>query len=156
MDAKKEPISATQFHLRDLVQRFRVCYEVSPALAVVGEELRPVGFTIELAATHDHPRHEPYAGCDECVPVARALNELLDFTVPKDFRASHFDVHRPRMSHQFAPERGNRGDLTASVEVLHRDGATRPVDDCELRCRDEIVATLKDLGACERVWRERI
>jgi hypothetical protein len=155
MDPQNDTAAFIRFHLRELVQRFRVCFEVSPALAVLGEELRPIGFTIELAATHDHPRHEPYAGCDECVPVARALNEVLDFIVPRDFRPSYFEVHRSRTSHQFSPERDNRADLTASVEIVHRDGATRPVDDCELRCRDEIVATLKDLGACERVWHER-
>jgi hypothetical protein len=154
MDLHTDAPAPTLLALRDLVRRFRVCYEVAPELAVVGDEIRAIGFTIELSGTHDHPRHEPFAGCDACFPIANALRAILAHVVPLDFRPSQFQVHDSRMSHRFAPQRGNRPELTASVTILHREGAQRPIDECELRCRDEIVGALASLGAAEIAWRD--
>lgn len=141
-------------HLSDLVRRYQVYYDVSPDRAVVDGELRAVGFTVELAATHDHPKHEPFAGCDECAPVVAALREILAAVVPSGPRASYFVVHESRVSHRYSSARGNRPEMTASVEIVHRDGANLPIDECEESCRDGIVARLKAIGASEGAWRQ--
>ena len=154
MDLWTDVPAATLDILGKLVPRYHVCYRVSRNLAVVHGELRAVGFTIELAATHDHPKDPPFAGCDECVPVARALHDILIGVIPTDFRPSQFEAHDSPLTLHFPSAHAKRPELTASVQILHRDGAHRAIDDCETSCRDQIVARLKAIGASEGSWRE--
>ena len=138
--------------LRELVRHHQVCWESRPERAVVGETLLAVGFVVEIAATHDHPPHEPLSGCAECAVPLRALEAIVAFVLPQGLRDSVCDVqvHWGRL--QYARRRGNRPEVTATIQVLHGDGANRAVDPCEERCLHEITATLKELGATEGTW----
>lgn len=145
--------AATEEELRELVRAHRVCFESTTDLSAYTGEVKPVGFAVSVFATDEDPSHEPSPGCELCVPVEAALSKIVDYVVPKaQDRTTHFDVS---FSHaiSYDKKRHARPDRSAMIEVLHRNGVNEPIDDCERRCRDEIVARLMALGVCERTWR---
>jgi hypothetical protein len=111
-----------------------------------------VGFEIDVSATHHQPHRAPVSGCPECEPPLRALEAIVKFVLPKEPRDSIYDIEVHWGGLQYACQRGNRPEVSATIHVLHGDGADRPVDACEERCRHEIVGKLQALGACEGVW----
>lgn len=139
-------------HLRTLVQDYEVCWETRPQYAVVGEGLRTIGFSVELSAAHHQPHHEPVAGCPECLPPLRALEEIVDFILPTEPRDSIYDVHVKWGAMQYSRRRANRPEVGATIDVLHATGADRPIDACEERCLADIVSRLKAIGAQEGSW----
>jgi hypothetical protein len=151
--AEHEPTPVTDLvHLRELVRRHQICWESRPERAAVDGTARQVGFIVEITATHDHPHPEPVSGCAQCEAPLRALEAVIGFILPKDRRDSVYDVRVPRGALQYDRRRRNRPELRATIAVLHADGADRPVDACEERCRREIVHKLEELGACEGAW----
>lgn len=138
--------------LRELVRRHQICWESRPERAIVGESLTAVGFVVEIAATHDHPPHEPLSGCEECAIPLRALEAIVAFVLPRGHHESVYEVHVQWGRLQYARRRGNRPEVTATIQILHGDGADRPVDPCEERCLNEIKGKLKELGATEGTW----
>lgn len=138
--------------LREMVRRHQVCWDSRPERAVVGETLLPVGFIVEITATHDHPARQPLSGCPACAAPLRALEAIVAFVLPQGRRDSVYDVQVRWGSLQYAHRRGNRPEVTAMIHVLHAEGANRPVDPCEERCLHEITDRLKELGAAEGTW----
>ena len=72
--------------LRELVERFQICFEVLPDKYVVNKELRQIGFTLELTGTHEQGVEHPLPGCQHCHNVRIALYEIAKRIVPKDRR----------------------------------------------------------------------
>lgn len=140
--------------LRDLVRTYRVCYEASPEYSAYTGKIKAVGFDVELYATHHDLPKAPTAGCPECAPLERALREIADFVLPKERRPSRYEVHGSR-GIEYSARRGKRPDIKLTIIVEHSEGINDPIDACEIRCRDEIVANLKALHASEGQWRER-
>jgi hypothetical protein len=138
--------------LRALVRRHQVCWESRPEYAAVDGNAQQVGFVVEITATYDHPARPPVAGCTECDAPLRALDDILDYVVPRERRDSIYELHLRRGAIQSDRRRWNRPEVSAAIRVVHGDGADRPVDACEDRCRREIIGKLKELGACEGVW----
>jgi len=148
-------VSAGEEELRELVHKYRVIWESRPELAVSGDALVPVGFVVELAATHDHPRHPPTAGCDECAPVERALARLASAVLPRGVHASWYDIHVSSGALQFDRTHRDGPELSATISVLHHGDVNRPPDDCQRACLAEIRSRLIELGAQERRWTKR-
>lgn len=138
--------------LRQLVRQYRIHWTSSPEYAVDRDALHPIGFNVELSATHGQVAHPPSPGCPECLPVMRALDTISEFVLPKGERASFYEV-RINGAHEFP--RGARGEpeMTSLVTILHRGDPNLPPDECEKRCRDEILSKLRLLGAREGAWR---
>jgi hypothetical protein len=140
--------------VRELVQKYRVCYEVAHELGPMSGSVRPIGFAIELAGTHDHSPAVSIARCPECAHAAAALQAIAYAALPGESADVSFRVQEPRIAHHFTPKHDNRPDLTATITVLHEGGAQHPVDEPEVRGRDAIVAQLTALGVPEGSWRE--
>jgi hypothetical protein len=104
--------------------------EARPEYVAGDERPRPVGYVIEISATHDDPHVAPVAGCPACAAPLATLEEIVAYR-----------------------RRGNRPEVRATILVEHGEGFDRPIDACEQRCLDEIVSRLKQLGACEGQWR---
>lgn len=141
--------------LRELVERFQVCWCTSRENAVIDGEVRPIGFNIELSAVHDHPERPPTPGCPECEPVLAALREIVEFVLPKDARDSRYEVHLKRLGLEFSGAHRDRPEVVALIQVLHKRGVNDPIDACEVRCLNEMTKALADLGACEGRWARR-
>lgn len=140
--------------LRELVRKHRVIWETRPEAAVRDERLTPIGFVVELTATHDHPRHPASAGCEECVPVRQALARLASAVVPRGPHASWYDIAVSANALRFDRAHGNRAEVSATITILHNGRVNEPPDECERACLDEICGRLVALGAQERRWVE--
>lgn len=140
--------------VKDLVQRFQVCWEAWPEYFVVGHEKRQIGFGLELYGTHDDGKVHTEPGCPECQHVFAALHVIAGWIVPKEIRPSTYALEPYRQSLSYSPARGNRPDVTLTIKIIHREGYERPVDACELRCLHEMEERLRHLGAPERQWRQ--
>jgi hypothetical protein len=136
---------ATDVH--ELVRRYDIRWHTGPEQAVVAGALRTIGLRLELTALHDHPRHEPTAGCPECRPVQAALERVIEAVLPRDHRRSHYEVSLPPAKLEFT--RSGVPEISASITILHNEAVNDPIDACESRCLGEMTSRLKQLGARE-------
>jgi hypothetical protein len=74
--------------------------------------------------------------------------------MPKEERASYYDVQPFDNALRQTPKRRFRQEVVLSMRILHRHGFDQPVDDCEERCLKEMRQKLAELGVHEGAWRE--
>lgn len=142
-------------HLRELVNRFRVCWEVWPENIVVEHQKRQIGFALELCGTHEPGVEHPSPGCEHCLRVYAGLQQIATHIMPREERPSVYDFQAYDYALHYAPKRRNRADVILTLKILHRSGYERPVDECEVRCLTEMKQRLRELGASEGQWKER-
>src|SRR5262245_56518986 len=82
-----------QRKLKELVERFEICWEVVPDCYYVKHEIRQIGFELELTGTHEAGVEHPEPGCEHCRHVWRALKAISDWIIPKEIRDSSYDVY---------------------------------------------------------------
>jgi hypothetical protein len=133
--------------LRDLVQQHQIRWRAAPESAVVDGDLRPIGLKLELSAIHSHPHHPPVPGCPECKPVVDALDRVIEAVLPTGHRRSFYEVHVPTSALAYGP--AGRPEIAASITILHNEGISDPIDECEKRCLADVIAALKRIGARE-------
>lgn len=139
----------------DLVKRYQVCWEVWPESLMVGGKQQQVGFELELSGTHEPATGHVSPGCAACRHVYSALLAIADCILPKEERPSRYEIGPYEPALRYSAARGSRPDVTLSVKIVHRRGFDQPVDQCEVRCLEEMKQRLKQLGACERQWSSR-
>ena len=141
-------IPAPDAELRELVRAHAMHWHLTVEKAVVAGELRPIGLALSLSAVHHRPAQTPLPGCSECAPVVNALERVIDAVLPNDHRRSTYDVDIPTAELEYP--RGRRPEITATITILHgSDDINAPIDSCETRCANDIIAKLKALGAHE-------
>ncbi len=140
----------TRHRLRRLARRHDVKWEVWPRRHVSADgELYPVGYDLELLGVHDHPSHAPHPGCDECRLVFRALREIAKAIIPDADTESRYEVAMFDRALHHAPKRDLRPEVRLTISILHREGYSRPLDDCEVRCLRRMKKALVALGVRE-------
>jgi hypothetical protein len=138
--------------LRELVRAYEVCWEVRPECVAGEEHPKPVGYIVDISATHGETKRAPVAGCPACKAPLEALEDIVAYVLPREHRDSTYDVHIMRGSMQFDRRRGNRPEVAATILIEHGEDFDRPIDACEKRCLDDIVSRLKQLGVREGQW----
>lgn len=146
------PTKETDSVLAGFVNRYQVCWEVWPEYLMVGGKERQVGFELELTGTPEAGTEHVGPGCPACRRVYAALRAVADWILPKEDRPSRYEVGPYEQALRYSAVRALRPDVTLSVKILHRRGFDQPVDQCEVRCLEEMKQRLKQLGACERQW----
>jgi hypothetical protein len=136
--------------LIDLVRRHDVAWEVWPERQVFSGETRQIGFSLELLGRHDHPRHVPYPGCDECVIAFAALRRIAKAVLPRGEHATRYEVQVYDRTMTYPQPKTGEGLVKLIVKLLHRSGYARPPDPCEIQCLEEIECRLAALGARPR------
>lgn len=145
----EEPVAA---RLRDLVQQFRVCWSDRPEECFVDGTKRKIGFALELCGTHEPGTLHINPGCEHCRPVQAALKEIANWILPREERLSMYDIDIDNQALEYSPAHGNRPDISLTIRIMHRGIIERPVDECEVRCLQEMEQSLKDLGASKGRW----
>ena len=135
--------------LVELVQRHSVEWEVWPERQVFGGEIRQIGIEIDLLGRHNHPRHTPYPGCDECSIVRAALKRIANAVLPRGERASRYEIQRFDGSLSYPDARGE-GRVELVIKIVHREGYDEPPDACQFECVREIESRLLALVAKPR------
>ena len=142
--------------LKELVQRFRVCWEASSEDTYLEGEKRQIGFSLELIGTHEPEIKHPDPGCEHCRRVYSALKRIADWIMPKEERPTVYEIEPYRQAISYSHARHDRPDVTLTIRIVHRSDFDRPVDDCELRCLEEMKQSLKRLGVSERQWQTTV
>jgi hypothetical protein len=158
MEERPSAVSLFDRHppfLADLVKRYQVCWEVWPEYLMVGGKQQQVGFELELSGTHEPGTGQVSPGCPACRQIYSALVVIADCILPKEERPSRYEIGPYEQALRYSAVRGGRPDVALSVKILHRRGFDQPVDQCEVRCLEEMKQRLRQLGACERQWNFR-
>lgn len=138
--------------LANLVNCYQVCWEVWPEYLIVDGKERQVGFELELAGTPEAGANPVGPGSPACQHVYDALRRIADWILPREERPSMYTIGTYEQALRYSSVRGGRPDVTLGVKILHRRGFDQPVDQCEIRCLEEMKQRVKQLGACERQW----
>ena len=138
--------------LKEFVQRFRICWEALPDHYYVKKEKRQIGFTLELTGTHESGVEHPQPGCPHCQHVWRALQEIANWILPKEVRDSDYEVSVFDQTIQYTAVRKFRPDVSLRISIRHRSGFDREVDACEVRCLNEMIQRLTEIGARKAQW----
>jgi hypothetical protein len=137
--------------LGELVRRFKICWEVWPEYAAaVGQKSRHVGFELELLGS-DRSVGEFDPSCPKSAEIHAALDEIARWILEIDEQVS-FQINDNRQSLCYARARGNRADVTLSIQILSRKGFANSVDESERNCLERAQARLRGLGAYEHQW----
>jgi len=148
-------LEADLSRLKELVKRFRVCWEVWPEYVLAEHQKRQIGFVLELCGTHEPGSEHPTPGCEHCQRVFSGLQQIATHITPREERPSVYEVQAYDHALRYAPKRRNRADVILTLKILHRSGFERPVDECETRCLTEMKQRLRELGALEEQWKEQ-
>jgi hypothetical protein len=136
--------------LRELVERFGVCWKVWPELAYVGGEKRQIGYQLELAGTHEPGVEHPQPGCEHCQHVFAGLRAIAEWILPRQTQDSQYDIGPYDQAISYSPAHRNRPDIILTVRIVHRRGFEQPVEECQSRCLEEMEQRLTELGASRR------
>ena len=138
--------------LKELVQRFRVCWKVWPEYQYVKDEKRQIGYQLELAGTHEPWVDDQGPGCEHCQRIYTALRQIAEWILPRERRPSMYEIGAFDRSIRYWSLHERRPDVILTVTILHREGSERAVDECEDRCLEEMEADLTTIGACRLRW----
>jgi hypothetical protein len=133
--------------IRDLVQRYRVCWNVWPEEWFVHGTKRTIGFAIELCGTHEPGTLHVSPGCEHCRSVQKALKEIANWILPREERPSMYDIDINSQALDYSPAHGNHHYISLTIRITHSGIIERPADECEVRCLQEMEQSLKNLGA---------
>ena len=135
--------------LRELVQRFRVCWEVWPEYGFVNSQMRQIGLALELCGTHETGAEDVLPCCQHCHHVYSGLHKLADHILPQEERPSRYDISGYDQAIHYAPTRRRRAEVTLTIRIYHRVNVNDPLGDCQIRCLEDMKRRLKTLGASE-------
>ena len=138
--------------IKEMVERFQVCWKVWPELIYVKGEKRQIGYELELSGTHEPWVEHPEPGCERCQRVYVALRQIAEWILPKERRPSRYEISPFDQSIRYTSAHRNRPDVQCAIKIVHRQGWDQPVDECEERCREEMEHRLIALGAGHLSW----
>ena len=139
--------------IKDLVQRYKVCFESYPVWHVPpGGGKVAIGYELDLIGTPDHVQHPPTPGSEDSTPVLQSLLEIAASILPADDREGCTVIEPVEPAIHFSPRRKMRPDIVLIIEIVHGHPFDLPIDAGETRCLREMKEKLKELGARPDQW----
>src|SRR5947209_1820459 len=136
-------LSETEQHLRELVEKHTVRYEVIFEQDKIGDEIAQTGFEIYLLASHDHGVTRFTPGCSLCRSTFDDLREIASWIMPKERRDSEYIIEPFDSGLHFVPARRAQPEVLLALQIEHRRTNGRPLDDCEWRCLGDMETALR-------------
>jgi hypothetical protein len=140
-------------HLRELIQRHEVCWEVSPIKSGTtdGETLH-VGYELLLAGIFNDPERAADTMRDKLEVVLEALRELATDLeqhagLPEEHRIKRYDEGL-----QTSPKREHRPEAKLKLGLLHREAFHEAADEKLAQSVQLLESRLKTLGASKGNW----
>jgi hypothetical protein len=140
--------------LADLVQRYKVCWEVWPEYSAMGKGLQQIGFELELLGSPSSGR-ECDPCCAESAAIHTALKAIAGWILEQD-DSVRVQIEDNSQSLCYSPVRGDRADITLSIKILHQAGFENPIDEKEKTFLEKTKFRLRELGVCEHQWHATI
>ena len=106
--------------LKNVVERFRVCWKVWPELTYIKGEKRQIGYELELSGTHEPWVEHPGPGCEHCQRVYGALRQIAEWILPKEKRPSRYEIAPFDQSIRYTSAHQNRLDVQCVIKIVHR------------------------------------
>lgn len=138
--------------IRELVRRHQVCWEVYPKTLSVAHGLRQVGYELELFGTRGKPKVPIVPGREEYRAIYQDLLEIARWIAPREARPARLEIEPYEVALNFSPKRKFRDDVRLAIDIVHREGFDRPIDECEVRCLRDMKRKLKEAGARPEQW----
>ena len=132
--------------IRELIQRFHVCWDVWPEYTFIKHEKRQIGFELDLSGTHEGGEGHPEPGCEKCLDTYQALLRIAETVLP---------TSNPDITQQFEPydqgihyshRRGNRPEILLRIRIIHRKAFDQPVDDAQVAYLEDLQRRLEEWG----------
>jgi hypothetical protein len=139
-------LSDIEQHLRELVEKHTVRYEVNLLQDLMGDRVVDAGFEIDLLASHDHGSTRFTPGCSLCVSTFQDLREIATWILPKERRDSEYIIDGFDNGLHMTPRHRMHPEVLLALRIEHRVNKRQPIDNCERRCLDEMEAALRKLG----------
>jgi hypothetical protein len=131
--------------LRNLVQRYKVSWEVQPEAFATNSHLEGIGYQIDLAGALARSEH-PSPDSRPC-EVYEALRRIAEWLVSsKDDPYVPFEIEPFDASVHYSSLRDNRPEVILQLTVQRRCGLG-PADPCEKCCLHSTEEKLTSLGA---------
>ena len=137
--------------LRELVRAHRVYYEVRPEMHVGEGERTQIGFQLSLWASHPHGARA-LPGCPKCSDLHRDLRRIAEWIIPREERASRYEIEPFDRALYASTRQKDVDEVDLTIDILHRHGFDRPLDECQERCLREMRGRLAELGIHEGGW----
>jgi hypothetical protein len=138
--------------LSELVERFRVCWELWPLRYPRDGEMIQVGFELDLVGTVTGDRGTLLPGDDRGFEVFEALSRIARWAISEvpdsvdtDFEVFDGAVH-------YSNRRKNRPDTTLKIEIKHHVDYASPLQPSEVQCVRTVIERLQSLGVQENQW----
>ena len=80
--SRMDGAAADESAIRDLIKRYKICWEVWPEWALNKGQMDKTGFDLELLGTHGEGKGGLCPGCNTCVEVYDAMRRVADFILP--------------------------------------------------------------------------
>jgi hypothetical protein len=138
--------------LQELVERYQVCWDVYPHEEMWNGARIQTGFDLELYGTHRRDVQHANPGCSHCIEVYDALQAIALSIVPEERRPSQYELSTYDQSIRYSHMRHDRPDVLLTITIAHRNSPMAEIDECEVKCVDEIKAKLREIGADRRTW----
>src|SRR5579859_2226959 len=105
--------------VRELVQRYKICWEVWPECVVNHSHLEKTGYDLELLGTHAEGTDHVNPGCHACVEVYKALRQIAEYILPKDQGLpTRYEIEPFEPALRYCNTRNNRPDVVLDVKIL--------------------------------------
>jgi hypothetical protein len=133
-------------HVREIVHRFSVYYEVGPESTVLHDHaIRQVGFCLGLCGRDGQgPPLSP--GDERSKEIYRGLREIAMQIIPAEERECRYQIDEFRPSLHYPNFGGSRATVQLEIHILHKHGFEQPIDAGETRALKEMEDRLKNLG----------
>ncbi len=139
--------------LQELVQRYRVCFELWPLRYARDGQLVQIGFEVDLFGTPPGDRGSLLPGQDRGFDLFEALGHIAHWaaseappSVEYEFRVFSDAIH-------YSERRRNRPDIMLAIEIVHRTNYTGDLDAAQVECVHGLIASLKSVGVQENSWK---
>ena len=132
--------------IRELAQRYHVCWDVWPEYAFINHEKRQIGFELDLSGTHNGGGEHPEPGCKKCLEIYQALVRIAQNVLPSGNSDVVPELGPYDQGIHYSARRGNRPEVVLRIRIVHRKAFERSVDAAEIRYLEKLQQRLEDLG----------
>jgi hypothetical protein len=131
---------------RELVERFRVCWEVWPEYTFINHEKRQIGFALDLSGTHEGGGEHPEPGCEKCLEIYQALVRIAEDVLPPEDQDTTCQFEPYDQGIHYSPRHRNRPEVVLRIRIMHRQAFERPVEAAQFRYLENLQQRLEEWG----------
>jgi hypothetical protein len=136
--------------IRELVERFHVCWDVWPEYTFINHEKRQIGFELDLSGTHEGWEKHPEPGCGQCQEIYKELVRIAKDVLPNADEDTTCQFEPYDQGIHYSPRHGNRPEVVLRIRIVHRQAFEQPVEAAQFRYLATLQQRLEEWGIGQR------